>query len=233
MRFSALVRIFKRKTNKRICITTYFDEKFAPIGNLCYKTLQIYGALNKFDVVLLKNIVSRRPPPWHKILVIRQLFASHYDYVFWIDADAIFVDCGRNIADEIEEDKELYLVKHNIDSKEIPNTGVILIRNSEWSHNLLSQIWEKQEYIGHKWWENAALIDILGYHDLLNENQPNKLNLDLLKKIKWLGLEWNSLPGICESESSLIKHYASRSFEDRMENMLHDIQLFSKNRLRG
>jgi len=230
MIFRALVHIFKRKTNKRICITTYFDEKFAPIGDLCYKTLQIYGALNQFDVVLFKNIVSRRPPPWHKILVIRKLFAHRYDYVFWVDADAIFTDYKRNIADEIEEDKELYLVKHNIDSKEIPNTGVILIKNSEWSHKLLNQIWEKEEYISHKWWENAALIDILGYHDLLNENQTQKLNLDLLKKIKWLGLEWNSLPQICESENSLIKHYASIPFEDRMTKMLHDFQLFSKDR---
>jgi hypothetical protein len=230
MMFKAILHTFKRKMNKRkrICITTYFDEKFAPIGNLCYKTLQIYGAQHKLDVVLSNNIVSGRPAPWHKILVMRQLFASHYDYVFWIDADAIFIDYQRNIADEIEADKELYLVKHNIDSKEIPNTGVILIKNSEWSHKLLSQIWEKQEYINHKWWENAALIDILGYHDLLNENSHKKLNLDLLKRIKWLGLEWNSLPKICESEHSLIRHYAGRSFEDRMASMLHNFQSFQK-----
>lgn len=178
-----------------------------------------YAALHKFDAVVLDNRSSDRPLPWHKILVIEKLFSEGYEFVFWIDADAVFVRFDLNIADEIEDGKELYLVKHIIDGKETPNTGVFLIHNSDFSKDILSRIWNMHEYINHRWWENAALIDLLGFRELLKEGEVNNINTELLKKIKWLDVCWNSLPGLCESKHQIINHYAGRTFDFRLENM--------------
>jgi hypothetical protein len=214
-----------RKRRKQICITTYFDDAFSSIGNLCSQTIRQYAEQHRMDAVLLNRIASDRPAPWNKILVVKELFSRGYEFVFWIDADAIFVDFTRSIEDVIDPGKNLYLVKHKIDSNDVPNTGSFLIRNNAWSHAFLDTVWEKHEYIHHKWWENAAVIDIFGYHSLLHENQPDSFNRVLLAKVKWLGLEWNSLPGICEAENPIIKHYAGRSLDFRISNMTHDAKI--------
>jgi len=223
--FQKILRFISRSKRKRICITTYYDSAFAPIGELCYQSIKRYADLHGMDVLLMDNVLSDRPAPWKKILVIKELFARGYEFVFWIDADAIFVDFTRSIESVIEAGKNLYLVKHKIDTNDVPNSGVFLIRNTVWSHAFLDAIWEKREYIHHKWWENAAIIDILGYHSLLRETQPDIFNADILAKIKWLGPEWNSLPGICEAEHPIIKHYAARPQDFRISNMTNDAKI--------
>ena len=60
---------------------------------------------------------------------------------------------------EIKKDKDIYLVKHGA----IPNTGMMLIKNTNFSKSLFKAVWNKEEFIYHKWWENAALNDLLGY----------------------------------------------------------------------
>jgi len=215
--------IRRRKARHKICITTYFDDKFGVIGDLCYKSLLIYAKKHKLEAVLLRGIECDRPLPWHKILVIQRLFAAGFEYVFWIDADAVFVDYVRDIAAEIDEDKDLYLVKHSIGSQDVPNTGVMLIKNSAWSNHFLNMIWSKDEYLDHKWWENAAAIDILGYHSLLDENRPNRINQDLIGKIKWLGVGWNTVPGVCEAKQPIIRHYAGMPLEQRITNIIKDL----------
>lgn len=223
-----LSHIMKNKRHNRICITTYFDDAFSAIGNLSFQTLEMYAKQHNLDAIILNNIVSDRPLPWHKILIIKELFDEDYDYVIWIDADAIFVDSGKSLAEELEEGKDLYLVKHQIDSRVVPNTGVMVIKNSIWSRIFLDMVWEKEQYINHKWWENAAILDMLGYHGLLDETQPDNLNQNLIGKIKWLGLEWNSLPNICESDRPIIKHYAGRPMEYRLAHMKQDLEVFIK-----
>lgn len=223
---NSIFNVFKKKPGKRICVTTYYDDAFSSIGTICRQSIHAYAQMHRLDARMLNTITSDRPAPWHKILVIKQLFAEKYDYVVWVDSDALFVDYRKNIADELEEGKELYLVKHLIESREVPNTGVLVMRNSEWSNTFLDMVWAKEEYVHHQWWENAAVIDILGYHSLLNKDRPNTLNHDAIKRIKWLDLDWNSLPGICESDRAVIKHYASRSLEYRLAGMSNDFIMY-------
>ena len=213
--------LFKKPKENKICITTYFDKTFSEMGEICLRSMNKYAILHGLDVKLHDDISADRPVPWYKLLLIQKIFSENYDYVFWVDADALFVNYERNIKDEIEKGRELYLVKHGINGREIPNTGVFLLKNSRWSRNLLKRIWSMEKYINHKWWENAALMDLLGYKELIDQGK-NNFNLKLLKKIKWLDLEWNNLPGICEADKPVINHYAGRPLKERIGNMQRD-----------
>ncbi len=213
--------IFKKANSNKICITTYFNKTFSEMGEICLKSINKYATLNGLDLKVYNDIFTDRPAPWYKILLIQKILSENYGYVFWVDADALFVNYESNIKDEIEKGRELYLIKHNINGEEIPNTGVFLLKNSRWAKKLLKSIWDMEKYIYHKWWENAALMDLLGYNNLLN-NRENNLNLELLKKIKWLDLKWNSLPYICEAADPVINHYAGRPLEFRVKNMKRD-----------
>ena len=146
----------------------------------------------------------------------------------FFDADALFVRFDEDMTDLIEKGKDLYLVKHEIEGRVVPNTGAFLIRNSKWSRNLLDAIWNKKEYIDHPWWENAAIIDLFGYHVLLAEQKPNNFNYKLLEKVRWLDLKWNSIFELCETDDKIIEHFAGRPYEYRQTNMRHSWQEIQK-----
>lgn len=155
----------------KICLTTYYDKNFSKMGELCLKSIKEYAKKHGFDVKLKNKMSSKRPAPWNKILVIQKLLNDRkkYDFIFWIDADALFVNFGENIKKEIQPGKDFYLVKHDTEEGDAPNTGVILIRNTKWSRNFLKDVWSKKEYTYSIGWENAAVCDLLGFYTKKNK----------------------------------------------------------------
>lgn len=254
----------------KVCITTYFDKTFKPIGEICLFSIKEYAKKYNFEVKLYNEISSDRPSAWNKILLIQKLLEEGFDYVLWIDADALFVRFDENILNELKKNKDIYLVKHNINGNEIPNTGVWLIKNTKWSREFLEKVWSKEEFIYHNWWENAAVNSLLGYNNipiqnkfkqsisaflykinlrkefisLLNflkiKNSLNRLfkqkhlkqkifpNKEILMKVKFLDVKWNSIPQD-NSNNPIIKHYLSRTYEERLKLMNKDLNLFVKN----
>ena len=174
-------------------MTTYFDKNFEKIGNICLKTINAYAKRHGFDVKLYNNIKSNRPPAWNKILLIQKLFQDKkkYDFIFWIDSDALILDFDKDIRWEIESTKDLYLVKHFIKGREVPNTGSFLIRNSEWSKKFLIDVWNKKEHIYNKWWENAAVNELLGFK--IEENKKKQFLLSWLYKLKIKNIVTNTI----------------------------------------
>ncbi len=170
-------------SKSNICLTTYFDKDFEEMGNLCLKSMKKYAKKFNLNIKLMNQIKSNRPAPWNKILIVKELLKS-YEYVFWLDADAIFVRFDKDIRDEIEDGKDFYLAKVKIRGEEIPNSGVFLIKNTEWSKKFLQDVWNKKEYIYHNYWENAGVIDVLGYKDVIVYNKYKLLISEILYKLK-------------------------------------------------
>mgnify|MGYP001269079836 CR=1 FL=1 len=207
------------------------------MGNLCAATLKIYAKKHNHTLRVISNLVMPdRPSPWHRISFIPELFDEGFDFVFWMDADALFLRYDRDIREVIEPGKDLYMVQIPISeelqisgsslNKSIPNTGVMLLRNCEWTRKFLEKVWNREEYRDHPWWENAAVIDLLGYFGLLRkgEDQPNK---DLLDHIKFIDSEWNSMPHVCSGSHPIVHHYAGLPLQTRIEKMTKDYLLSS------
>lgn len=203
----------------RICCTTFYTQNFSEIGEIAEKSLRKYAMLYGFDVHTYTEPQTDRPPAWNKLLVIRELFIQGYEYVLWIDADAVFQSYEQNIEDEIQDDKDLYLVGHYLNGCFTPNTGVMLIRNSTWSHKLLDLLWEQDQYIHHMWWENAAFLELYGTKDFQAHSIPYiESRLDK-HKILFLETMWNSIPIKAESPSPIIVHFAGFSNDIRLPRM--------------
>lgn len=220
----------------KIKVVTAYDQGFASVGNIAAKSIAVYAAANGLDFEILPMPAMDRPPAWGKIAIIANQFANcRADFLLWVDADACFVRTDRNIAEVVKDGKDFYLVSHQIQKArpspgivvyaERPNTGVFLIRRSEWSLKFLNSIWQMTKYISHPWWENAAVLDLLGYRFELTGNMAdNKLEQQILEKVDWLPLEWNSLPCLGrmnevaysgEVFEPIIVHYAGVKMEDR------------------
>jgi hypothetical protein len=165
-----------------------------------------YGHRWGWDLILsAEDLAEGRPPAWGKIRLIRELLEI-YDWVLWLDADAIFVDPYADVMGVVRPDKDLYLVEHRWGSpvQHVPNTGVMLIRSSAWSRMLFDRIWDEESLVSHPWWDNAALLEILGYD--LAPARLKRPGSDIAM-VEFLDISWNSIP-LDPSPVPKINHYA-------------------------
>lgn len=216
----------------RVCLLTAFDQAYREMGEVCAATLRRYAEIHGCDVRVVRDLNTGRPPAWNKIIAIQDTLRAGYDVVFWIDTDALFVRFDAGIRDEIRDGKHLYLVSHHIFLDpmpgmqvrlDVPNTGVMLLRNDPWTVGLLDAIWKREEFLDHRWWENAALIDMLGYGRLLDRQRLNVPNEALMRHVEWLDWNWNSTPGTCVGTRPIIHHYTrSGTYAERLEAMRRD-----------
>ena len=219
--------------NKSFVLATSFDRAFRGIGEYAVMTMQLYGALYNIRLRFDDNPILDRPTPWHRIKFIPKLFADGFDFVIWMDADAVITRFDVDIRSIIKPDKDLYMVQHEYNGRNdpVPNTGFLLIRNTAWSKKLLEAIWEKKEYINHKWWENAALMDIFGYKNLLGGVRD--LKHEMLAKVEFLSTEWNYLPMYGGVAEPIVTHFAGLSRDDRLNQLpktaMRAIQKWVKN----
>jgi Methyltransferase domain/galactosyl transferase GMA12/MNN10 family len=140
-------------------------------------------------VVSTEDLAEGRPAPWAKVPLVRSLLAQ-YDWVLWLDADVVIVDLNADISAEIQPDKDLYLVEHPWLGQYTANTGVMLLRSCDWSRAFLDRVWALDEYAEHPWWENAAVLELLGYG-----LEPARLvePTPWLRRTKLIDRRWNSI----------------------------------------
>jgi hypothetical protein len=171
-------------------------------------TLAAYAQAHSWSLVLSSERLGDRPPSWTKITLIQQLLQD-YEFVLWVDADAVVVDLERDILEEIDEQADIWFARHPQERNPeatVLNAGIFLARSAEFTTNLLDAMWANEKFIDHNWWENAALLDLLGY-DLeppFTKLRPSEWD----SRIGELDLAWNSVPGYCESPRPAINHHA-------------------------
>jgi len=217
----------------KICVATSFTPNFAEIGEYAAMTLELYAKRHGLATSVTREISLDRPAPWHRVKLIPELFDQGFEYVLWIDADAIFRRFDVPIQSIINGVSDLYMVEHPHPAHPnccVPNTGVMLVRNCDWSRKLFETLWSMTEYADHYWWENAAIIKLLGYTELLGEG-PNNYNREMLEHITFISTEWNFIPSVCNGRDPIIKHYAGYSHEVRVRELPKDALRASFNAL--
>jgi hypothetical protein len=178
-------------------------------------TRELWAARHGYDVVVENELrAPDRPPSWSKVLLVRQLL-DRYDDVVWLDADAVIVDDGGDPADLLDRRRWIGLVTHRYDGLVLPNLGVFVMRRSRAARRLLDELFEADQYIHHKWWENAALLELLGY-DLDDDATPKVRSTRLERHVRELDLRWNSIPHAQGAAHPYVVHFAGQSQEERV-----------------
>jgi hypothetical protein len=185
-----------------------------------------YADRHGYELDLRRELLdSDRPAPWSKVLVLRELLATH-ELVLWIDADAVVVDPARDIADDLGTDDFMGLVEHTYDGVSMPNTGVLVLRRGETAREFLDAVWDSTDLVDHQWWENAAVMRHLGY-DL---DPPRRARESGFRQATtFLPKAWNSIR-LDPAENPRIRHYPGYSTKTRLAFMLRDVAL---NRISG
>jgi hypothetical protein len=183
------------------------------------RSFRRYAARHDYELALHTDTVDpTRPAPWSKVMLLRELAATH-DLLLWLDADLVIVDDSLDIASELEDGRFLYMVEHHTKEGRMPNSGVMLLRGGADTIVFLDDVYAQQDLINHRWWENAAICRLLGYRlDPIELESPTPL---LTERTKLISPRWNSIPD-APAPNPRIRHYPGYSLKVRAAFMLRD-----------
>lgn len=127
-----------------------------------------------------------RPPAWKKLVCLAHAL-SEFDEVLWLDSDVVVAD-HDDIFEDFPDGKIHAIVEHKTDEGSVPNTGVWLCRRGilPW----LAVAAMRDECVHHKWWEQAAILHLLGYS--VQDGQCSRhQETSLYLATHWLDERWN------------------------------------------
>jgi hypothetical protein len=147
---------------------------------------------NKHGYSYVKKIVNNNDyldwhPTWIKIDVIKT-YLPIFDYVVWIDSDAVFINQDIKIEDFIEDDIDLIIPKLEMDKVSgnvwtNTTTGFMIWKNSEWSRNILNELWNNPNNFRFDFFHEQSRLDellkfnfeMVGGENILNKT-PNDID---------------------------------------------------------
>ena len=167
-------------------IVTFATGAYEELLEVSLPAMRRYAVQHGYTVIADPPPRHSRPPSWMKIPLLHDLL-DEYDELLWLDSDVIIVDTSHDLADDVPPWAWQALVRHHTPDGEVPNCGVWFVKPE--MGETLDRLWEMDRYLDHPWWEQGALLELLGY-----QGRPARLAdpTGLYDHTYWLDLEWNS-----------------------------------------
>lgn len=134
-------RYIKCEPQATVEVCTFFTgEKYSPeVIHYGYKSMQTY--CNKYKYLFYPqtdSLIPDLPPHWTKFaLMLKILKKSETDYLVWFDADIMIMNHDISIHDVISNHMDGYDLLACRDVSEEINTGVLIVRNTEYVRKIL------------------------------------------------------------------------------------------------
>jgi len=137
------------------CICTLYDDNFKSFIPYVLKSFDIFAETYDFKPRYFDQLITQKmAPPWNKIHAVIQCFTKGYDWVFWADADSLFI--GGGTWWDYSSDFVISSDANGICSSHM------LLKNTKYNRQLLETLLflgdvtdETQFGIGVKWEQNA------------------------------------------------------------------------------
>lgn len=139
------------------------------------------------------NMTANWPPSWEKLMILREALRV-YSAAVWIDADVVVIDGDQDIFAEVPQDSWQAMVEHETGSGTVPNCGVWVVTPAmlPYIDDVIKRLAPK--YLHHGWWEQAAILELLGY---TVTNEPHAVlaqPTELYRHTTFLPATWNHHP---------------------------------------
>lgn len=148
--------ISKLLRKKNICMLSFATPDIDFYAKPIFKSNKAYAEKHGYDwKEYWETLDESRPPPWSKILYILKTLEEGYDWVFWIDADAIIMNDSIELEKFIDNEYDFALCKDAFSW----NTGAWFVKNSDKAKELLNYTYSKEEHIDAFLWEQGAFMN--------------------------------------------------------------------------
>jgi hypothetical protein len=177
----------------KICILTSYTDyiRWDNYGKCDYgnfASLNHHEYSNKHGYSYVKEIVKNEDyinwhPTWIKIDVLKK-YLPLYDYIVWIDADAVFVNQDITIENLIDGNVDLVIPKLELDRVSgnmwtHTTTGFMIWKNSEWSQNILNLLWDEPKQFRFEFFHEQSRLDEILYENFKFVGGENILNKEI------------------------------------------------------
>lgn len=159
-----------RRGEKSIAIVSLATPNMKEMTDLSFINHIHYAKKHNYNYIFYDNtLVDFKYVTWNKVYVLMELINS-FEYIFWIDADAIFTNMDITLESIIEKNPNKSLhVCDDIGGWKL-NTGAMIWKNNKWSKDVIQQ-WASMEKIPHNQGaEQQQLINFLINHDKSRKN---------------------------------------------------------------
>ena len=173
-----------------LILTGWHGDEYHAMAEHTWPLMRAYAERHGHDfrMVLLAGM---RPASWMKIPSLVDALRE-YDRVAWIDIDVVIVSPWRDIIAAMEPDSWQALVEHHTECGQVPNCGVWVV--SKPMVPVLEQAWAAGEDVHHPWWEQAAIMRLMGYAVEAGPRGRLDTPTTLYERTTFLGPEWNHHP---------------------------------------
>lgn len=129
-----------REEKARIGIVTFQVGMEPEMVSLSIENKKMYCDRHGYDLLWVDNeIENSRPAAWSKYLILRK-YLDEYDYLLWIDMDALIANFSIRIEDFLQPERDIYI---SYDENDI-NTGVFILRSTDWTKQFLVDCYDQK-----------------------------------------------------------------------------------------
>jgi len=163
----------------KLALATLYTAEIARMAELTNPSKRAYCERWGYDFACFEGTLDpERPPAWSKVLFVRSLL-DRYDWVFWLDADALVMNPDVALEGLLDPRYSLILVKQpgpdpfgNLHL----NTGSFFVRSDDWSRGFLDDLYRQSEFIEHPCWEQEAFMHL--YRERPDVRERVKVEVD-------------------------------------------------------
>ena len=156
----------------KICLCTWYNDGIKEYADPIYENNKEYANLHNYDIIKCsKRRLSEKEYSWEKLPFIEELLNKNYDYIIWIDADAIIHIDSPPLENVIKEhvkynfifsgDAFIRLNNNTEFTQKLVdiNCGIFFVKNTNYSKNLIRH-WYQHTYeqLHPIWWEQNNMI---------------------------------------------------------------------------
>ncbi len=163
----------------KICLATLYTAEIAELAALTNPSKDEYCRMRGYAFECHEgSLDTTRHPAWSKIRHVRNLL-DRYDWVFWLDADALIMNPEIRAEDLIDDRYDLVIAKQpgpDPWGRVHLNTGSFLLRSCAWSRGMLDDLYAQTQFLEHPAWDQEAFFYL--YRTRSEVRERTKVEID-------------------------------------------------------
>ena len=216
-------------TKSKIAIVTLHDDNYMGLAPYSIKNKKQYADKHGYDFIYYDDIIDKsRPPQWSKVLAIQSVLNMGYEWVWWIDIDALIMNPNIKLESIVDNNYDMIFTKNEYS---FISNGSSFFKNSTTTKNFLNTVYDlstpdlKSIDIHTFDHEQKAMrvllqtdVNYLSHTKLIDERVCNSYYVTNDKSVLDSYPNWNTSSNLYQDGDFIIQ-FCGRSFDERLKQM--------------